>query len=126
MHGNNPPLAQRLGNTQPGDGARFKGRGYVQLTGRANYARASRELGHDFVARPDDAMIPLWAAKIARLGMAEGWFTSKRLGDYLPHGIGAFSQFSQARRIINGMDCAAEIAGYAATFQRALQAGGWA
>lgn len=42
-----------LGNTQPGDGARFKGRGYVQLTGRANYTRVGGQLGIDLVGDPD-------------------------------------------------------------------------
>lgn len=42
-----------LGNTQPGDGIRFKGRGYIQLTGRANYAQFSKFCGEDCVANPD-------------------------------------------------------------------------
>jgi peptidoglycan L-alanyl-D-glutamate endopeptidase CwlK len=42
-----------LGNTEPGDGARFKGRGYVQLTGRANYARVGAQLGIDLAGNPD-------------------------------------------------------------------------
>lgn len=41
-----------LGNTQPGDGPRFKGRGLIQLTGRANYAEYSRFTGTDYVANP--------------------------------------------------------------------------
>jgi predicted chitinase/uncharacterized protein YcbK (DUF882 family) len=41
-----------LGNTQPGDGKRFKGRGYIQLTGRSNYKQASQALGIDFVKDP--------------------------------------------------------------------------
>ena len=42
-----------LGNTQPGDGVRFKGRGYIQLTGRANYGKFSTFCGEDCVANPD-------------------------------------------------------------------------
>lgn len=42
-----------LGNTQPGDGARFKGRGYIQLTGRANYEKFSKFCGEDCVANPE-------------------------------------------------------------------------
>jgi len=41
-----------LGNIHKGDGRRFKGRGLIQLTGRANYAAASKALGQDFVADP--------------------------------------------------------------------------
>lgn len=41
-----------LGNTQPGDGRRFKGRGLIQLTGRANYAEYSKASGTDYVAKP--------------------------------------------------------------------------
>ena len=42
-----------LGNTQPGDGRRFKGRGLIQLTGRANYAAYSKFTGVDYLAQPD-------------------------------------------------------------------------
>jgi len=50
-----PPsqIAKNLGNTQAGDGARFKGRGYVQLTGRDNYGRVGKQLGLDLLGDPD-------------------------------------------------------------------------
>jgi putative chitinase len=57
-----------LGNTQPGDGERYKGRGAIQLTGRANYEAASQEFGVDFVANPELAASPEYAFEIA------GWF----------------------------------------------------
>ena len=41
-----------LGNTQPGDGRRFKGRGLIQLTGRANYTAYGRAIGRDLAADP--------------------------------------------------------------------------
>jgi predicted chitinase len=44
---------RNLGNTQPGDGPRFKGRGPIQLTGRDNYTRAGRALGVDLVGHPE-------------------------------------------------------------------------
>ena len=55
-----------LGNTQPGDGRRFKGRGLIQLTGRANYAAYSRDRGADYVSNPITvASDPFVAADVA-------------------------------------------------------------
>ena len=42
-----------LGNTQAGDGARFKGRGHIQITGRANYEKYGKLLGIDLVNNPE-------------------------------------------------------------------------
>ncbi|MBF6277853.1 MULTISPECIES: glycoside hydrolase family 19 protein [Nocardia] len=50
-----------LGNTQPGDGPRYKGRGGLQLTGRHNYERASQALGVDFVNHPELVADPKYA-----------------------------------------------------------------
>ena len=61
----NPRLAAKLGNTQPGDGPRFKGRGPIQITGRAGYAKASAALGVDFVAQPQLLSDPKWGFKAA-------------------------------------------------------------
>lgn len=125
--GRRPDVARRLGNTQPGDGARFCGRGYPQLTGRANYAKAAKELGVDLVTYPELALRPDIAAKIMRRGMDEGWFTGQGFDAYLPStGPGGIADFTDARRIINGSDRAKLIAGYAAQFQQALVEGGWA
>ncbi len=54
-----------LGNTQPGDGKRFKGRGLIQLTGRANYESVGRALGVDLVNNPQLAESPEMSARIA-------------------------------------------------------------
>ena len=56
-----------LGNTQPGDGARFAGRGFIQLTGRANYTTYGQRLGLDLVDNPDLALDPHVAALILAL-----------------------------------------------------------
>jgi putative chitinase len=74
---------KRLGNTQPGDGPRFKGRGPIQLTGRANYKSAGAALGVDLENNPERAADPDVAFRVA------AWYwTSRKLnakadvGDY--------------------------------------------
>ncbi|MBO9648878.1 MAG: peptidoglycan-binding protein [Variovorax sp.] len=57
--------AMRLGNTQEGDGWKYHGRGYVQLTGRDNYAVAGKALGLDLINQPELAADRDVAAKIA-------------------------------------------------------------
>ena len=123
--GQRPTLARKMGNTEPGDGPKYRGRGYVQLTWKVNYAKAGTKLSVDLVAHPEMAMRPDIAAKIMRDGMVEGWFTGKRLGDYLQGPFATLVQYQGARRIINGTDKAALIAGYAMQFESALAKGGW-
>jgi putative chitinase len=53
-----------LGNTEPGDGEMFKGRGYVQLTGRANYDAAGRALGLFLLDSPELVLEPHTAARV--------------------------------------------------------------
>lgn len=62
-----PKKAKILGNTKIGDGARYKGRGYIQITGRYNYTKASKALGIDLVNKPELAQHPDTAAEIALL-----------------------------------------------------------
>jgi len=56
-----------LGNTQAGDGKRYKGRGFIQLTGRFNYRQYGRYLDLPLEANPDLAKEPRIALKIALL-----------------------------------------------------------
>jgi putative chitinase len=107
-----------LGNTLKGDGKKFMGRGFVQITGRRNYADWARRLGLDLVKEPSLAEQPEIAARILVDGMRLGTFTGKKLSDY----IGTPPDFIGARRIVNGLDKAKLIASYAVTFAQALAA----
>lgn len=109
-------IGARLGNTLPGDGYKFRGRGYVQITGRRNYFKAGEALGVDLLASPDAALEPGNAARIIVNGMATGMFTGKKLADY--------TSYRDMRRIVNGLDRADMIAGYAETFEAAIAATG--
>jgi hypothetical protein len=112
----------------------FYGRGYVQLTWKANYEKADRELklNGSLNSNLDLALNPDIAAKVMVKGMQEGWFAGDKTGGrhtlarHLPaKGKATPAQFTSARRIINGTDQAAKIAGEATKFQTALLAGGW-
>lgn len=104
------------------------GRGDVQLTWPVNYARADAELGLKgaLIGNYARALDPIISARIMVRGMLEGWFTGKCLSSYLPSaGFATLAQFTQARRIINGTDHAAQIAAIAAVFQDGLSLGAW-
>lgn len=88
-----------LGNTMPGDGYRYRGRGLIQITGRANYTRLSKRLlvkaGPDFVAYPEALEAPKWAA----LSAGDYWLDRKLSQYFLPDGGVKFKALTRA---ING------------------------
>ena len=110
-----------LGNTQPGDGVRYKGRGYVQLTGRRNYKLYSEKTGKDLIGNPDVVAQDQDLSRFILVdGMKNGNFTGAKLGDYIG---GARSDYVGARAIVNGEDQAGLIAGYARDYETRLTSG---
>jgi hypothetical protein len=97
------------------------GRGYVQLTWDYNYEKADNEceLNHALLDDFDLALDPIVASQIIFRGMLEGWFTGKKLGDYVNETV---TDYYNARRVVNGTDKADMLAGYAESFEQALRA----
>lgn len=133
VKGRRPEVARRMGNTEPGDGVKYAGRGFVQLTWKNNYALMGKVLGIDLVRYPDMAMRPEVAAKIMFEGMtrrdvlfeddsaitpnAGATFTGKALEDYFNDDE---EDWFNARRVINGLDHAQMIADTATDFHAAM------
>jgi predicted chitinase len=92
-----PPsdLAARLGNSEPGDGRRFKGRGPIQITGRANYQRFGALLDVDLVSEPERAAAPDLAFRIAGL-----YWMKKGLNELAD--LATSDAFREITRRING------------------------
>ncbi len=87
-----------LGNTAPGDGFRFRGRGLMQLTGRANYRDQGKTLGLDFEGNPDLAMEGENALRVAALF----WHTRAKSDGRTMNELADASNIEQITRRING------------------------
>lgn len=110
----------RLGNDAPGDGFRYRGRGFSQITGKGMYEKFGKLLNIDLVGNPDLALVPATAAKILVIGMQRGLFTGKKLDDFVrPNGF----DFVGARSIINadGKANGGKIADIAVKFRKAIR-----
>lgn len=114
-----PPsgVAQALGNIQKGDGPRYRGRGFVQITGRRNYTDWANRLNVDLVNQPEIATLPQTAARILVIGMIKGTFTGAALGEFV---AGNNRDFVNARQVVNGHDRAEHIAEIAEFYYKAL------
>lgn len=114
-------IGKGLGNTVKGDGYLYRGRGYVQITGRANYQKMTEKLAltgdEDLVLHPDSALHPGIAYRIISFGMRTGSFTGKKLSDYVN---ATKCDYTNARRIVNVLDKAATIKDYAVNFETIL------
>ena len=113
-------LGVELGNTKTGDSQLFLGRGYVMITGRANYLRlgSALGLGNELIINPARALEPRVAYRIMSAGMRNGLFTGRKLSQYI---AGTTCDYKGARRIINGQDKAETIAAFAQAFEAALR-----
>lgn len=81
-----------LGNTQAGDGQRYRGRGFIQITGRANYQAVSDALGTDFVGNPE------LLEEVDSAARSAAWFwDSRRLNELADKG-----DFRAITKRING------------------------
>jgi len=117
----NRAYANRLGNGDElsGDGWRYKGGGFVQMTGRVNYEKFENLLGIPLVAHPELARVPATSAKILVMGMKRGLFTGVSLDD-VSEPATSIPDFENDRPVVNGRDRAKLIAGYAEVFYEAL------
>jgi LysM repeat protein/predicted chitinase len=110
--------AKLNGNLKRGDGYKYRGRGFVQITWQKNYNKLGKVLGHDLVNHPEKALDPTIAYQIMSYGMRFGIFTGRRLNHYL---TADFTDYRNARKIINGLDKATRIKNYAENFEKVLR-----
>jgi putative chitinase len=114
----------------------YYGRGFVQITWAENYRKVGQGLAgsvvrrageqividaQSFVRDPDLVLHPEVSYAIAAAGMRHGWFTGKKLADYIGNNPPR-TDYVNARRIINGLDRAQEIAQFAQQFELLLRA----
>lgn len=94
LYGPGTRIGKALGNTEPGDGERHKGRGFVQLTGRENYRVVGETIGVDLIGDPELANDPQIAARILAA------FLERRQAKI--HGALRDGDLRQARKLVNG------------------------
>lgn len=114
----NVKVRKQLGNSSPQDAVKYCGRGYVQLTGRRNYTLVQQTLHSPVLEHPGLACHPPLSFAIAVRGMTDGWFTGKKLSEYITPST---CNYMGARKVINGTDKAAIIAAFAVKIEAMLQ-----
>lgn len=99
-------------------GPNYLGRGYVQVTHNFNALKLEKRTGKPYLKNPDLLLERKNAFESMEIGMSEGIFTGKKLSNYFAEGK---CDFYNARKIINGLDAASEIARDAELFLRCIQ-----
>lgn len=134
-YGHQTRKGRELGNDAPGEGAKYSGKGYVQLTGKTNYEKLEKIIREqnpaavrefetrtgqrfDLTDFAEQAKDPAIAFLIMTIGMFRGVYTGKALRHFINDEA---TDYYNARRIINGLDKAQTIAEYAKKFQRILE-----
>lgn len=103
------------------------GRGDVQLTWEDNYKKAGKAIGVDLISNPEKALDPAISVQILYRGMENGWFSGKKLSDYITPLTASQTyasiqaEYRNARRIVNGTDKQDDIASIAIRIYKALQ-----
>jgi predicted chitinase len=105
--------ARNYGNTEKGDGYKYRGRGLVHITWKVNYQKFSDILGVDLVGNPHLAAELRYSVPIMMIGMIRGSFTGRKLSHYFDEGK---KDYRGARKIINRMNESELIASYAERF----------
>ena len=103
-------LIGKLGIRTLAEANKYKGRGFIQATGRTNYEKYSLILGIDFITNPELMKERENSYKVMIYGFINGTFTGKKITDYINENE---CDFYNARRCINGTDKAVLISGYA-------------
>ncbi len=110
---------RRYGKEDSETGQTYYGRGFVQITWKDNYARFGDLLGIDLVNNPDQALDADTASHIIFEGMVRGMFTGRALKHYFKPDT-LESDWFNARKMINRLDKAEQIARYGRAFWRAI------
>jgi hypothetical protein len=105
------------GRPDPETGRTYYGRGFVQLTWKRNYEIMGGKISVDLLSHPELALDLANATKILFVGMIDGLFTGKKLGDYFSS---TADDWVNARRIVNALDKAQAIAVYGHHFYSAI------
>ena len=103
----------------------YYGRGYIQVTWKYNYEMVAEKLGlpkDAFLKNPEQLLERKIAIPALVRGMKEGWYTGKKLSDYITI---SRSGYINARRIVNGTDKAGDIAAYAKRYEELLKSAGY-
>ena len=99
----------KLGNTQSGDGSKYRGRGIIQLTGKDNYKRYGDMIGVDLVSNPDymqnrpDVMIAVSLAFLKDKNLDQGDLSAGKMANIIGHGGGATEAISRWNAVIQDL-----------------------